>query len=1281
MNLLALLIGSLVVFAISFTLLYKANFSQDKRYKQLWFPLVALLISLAFLLFDEMLTRFYGKFLKEQMPSLISYTSLLINLSFLVAFLIVKSCWRMARSLSFQSLGNNSKTYRWLRWIDTLPKKAASIFNTDIHVNRTKTELFEPGTVSLVYMKIRGQILLKKEWTYLSWLFKYSSIFPIVLLVLLMITSVYHLSFIQYLPKYPIISIVLLLEIAWFLNGRKVAYSEGLIDGQDAISTRLATYEELYNQYKELWGDRLLADGNISENKLLPHRTNHFSYENLSLEREHQLIINAICDRLKKRNLIIDESYTTMMLEMIQDHDVLIEDVIYEDFSSYFFPALYHLLTKNKKILIIAHSKYAAEEAVEWVMNGISEESGLDQVWKVSTFLDALEQNTNPDILIVSPDILQKNRFLQYLSQLEKTKILEGIILLQAEKLIPTYSTIVHAFNLNVRELIGKKPQYIILTEWYEGLEHTIRSVLQCEPRDIVASSNMSQNLHFMVWKKEGEKWFQHTLLPKMSHRQLEAEVVLTLPALKENIEPVHFINQRETTVKESIQEIMDMKAALFELGFDLETLDQFLKRMQIHDRNLSIPVEDFSFLLIRDDKHNLVDSLNLWKGAGKMASFVHIVSPPYLIRDYLANQLEFYRSTNRTIAPLAPRLSQSVWSIAYYLLERLCHFFINEEEVVSYLGRAKINTYRSVVEGVHELFSKAFGPKLAYRLKIESKELLKFDRSKKDFVKQTQFRIPYTTKEKILPKGFRFIEIKHNNMCISEIFEGHIYQQYLPGQFHSFNGELYKIQKVDLEHGVMEVSFEPLYENKYYRPRMEFRISQLAEEDCFEKKTISFERLEVSVGELQADVKIHTSGYVELSQLLNLKSMRVHTFHQEEEITRQYENGHFLRMEICSKQGTIQNAARIEFTLALLLNELFVSFFPETHHFVKACARLDESFFDQSEPMSKKLHLITPSIQMAGEAIGEGQITLFMIEDSPVHLGILEAIRDNWEKIFDILNDYLFWLLNESNGHSDYLHFGYDRYPTELALRETYLLIDELLTRKKLREVRTEYLGLLKVGDTMKMSGSETQCVFCGNVFSSTQVHQLDDGRKRCFTCNETAIDRVSQVEPLYNQVRQFFNEVYLVPLPADIELSLLSTAEIHSMSGLPFIPEAGHPRLTGKASMDVYGKLKLIVENGSPKIYTLSTLAHELTHIWQYENLDVEKLTVEELEGFASWVEVHMMTQMGEIPYANMLKQQLLNRQDEYGTGYRLIVEKLSRQSKTATPFELFVAEEVGM
>jgi hypothetical protein len=1285
MNETYLLIGSIVVFALAMNLLYTANFSEEKRYKQLFFPLLAVLACVSLFNLDEGLTGLYRQLLGERWPFILDYIQLLLNLTFVVGFLFVKWGWKIGSHLASLVAAKGGSKFRWLGRLRGLLMKLASAFYPKEKVEKWKNQLFEPGTVSMVYTKRRSHIFLKKEWTYVALLFKWLSAVPLVLLSLLIVANVYSLSMVTYLPNYPIVSLVLLLELAWFLNGRKYPYGEGSLDGKNAVSRRLATYDDLFQQYKELWPERLLADGQVSENEHFHHRTQHFSYENLTSDPEHQQIIHAICERLKKKNVMLDESYTTMMSEMIQERDVIIEDAIYEAFSSYFFPALYHLLAKNKKILVIAPSQSVASDAVEWFTRGIREVSGLEQVWRVSTFLDALEQNTNSDVLIVSPDILNEKRFLHYLSQLEKTKILEAVMLLHAEKIIPHYSTILHAFNLNVRELIGKKPQYIILTEWQEGLEHSIRSVLHCEPRDIVAPMHTSRNLHYMVWKKEGEKWFQHTILPKLSHRQLEAEAVLALPALKANVEPVHFVSQRKTNVKESIQEILDAKKSLFEIGFDLETLDHFSNMIVVHEKNLSVPVDDFAFLLIRDNNHNLVDVLNLWKGTGKLASFVHIICPPYLIRDYLASQLDFYMSANRTVSPLAPRLSQSIWSIAYYLLERLCHFSISEAEVVSYLRRANIHSYRSVVEGVHLLFTQAFGHALDYRYNIESEEVMSFDRVAKDFIEKTHYRIPYSAREKILPKGFKFMEISHNHKTISEIFEGHFYQQYLPGQFHSFNGELYKIEKVDLDHGVVEVSFEPIFEKKYYRPLTQYKVSKVKEEKDFENKNISLEGFDIRMGAMAAHVEIHTSGYVELNQMLNLKAMKVHSFHPEEEIRRKYENGHLLCLQISSKEGEIEHADMIGFTLALLLNELFVSLFPDTYHFVKVCTVMDEGFFDVEQSLSKKLQLITPELKIDGEAVqdvGEGQITLYMIEDSPFHLGMLEVIRDHWEKIFDLLDDYLYWLLHESEETSDYLHFGYGQYPNELALAETFKLIDGLLTRKKLREVRTEYLGRVIEGDIATISsGSETQCVFCGKVFGATQFHQLDDGRQRCFTCSQTGIDQVSLVEPLYEQVRDFFKDVYGKTLPTDIELSVLSTGEIHKLSGLPFVPEAGHPRIAGKATRDELDHLKVVIENGSPKVHTLSTLAHELTHIWQYVKLPVDSMTLEEIEGFATWVEIDMMTQLGETPYANMLEQQLLHRQDEYGTGYRLIKQKLAAMPDGTTPFELYAVEEVGV
>jgi hypothetical protein len=106
----------------------------------------------------------------------------------------------------------------------------------------------------------------------------------------------------------------------------------------------------------------------------------------------------------------------------------------------------------------------------------------------------------------------------------------------------------------------------------------------------------------------------------------------------------------------------------------------------------------------------------------------------------------------------------------------------------------------------------------------------------------------------------------------------------------------------------------------------------------------------------------------------------------------------------------------------------------------------------------------------------------------------------------------------------------------------------------------------------------------------------------------------------------------------------------------------------------MDADDNIKVLIENGSPRTHTLSTLAHELTHVWQFDNLKFHEYKLEEMEGFASWVEIDLLTKIGETRYANKLKENLLQRQDEYGIGYRLIIEKLAELPEGATPFELF-------
>ena len=92
--------------------------------------------------------------------------------------------------------------------------------------------------------------------------------------------------------------------------------------------------------------------------------------------------------------------------------------------------------------------------------------------------------------------------------------------------------------------------------------------------------------------------------------------------------------------------------------------------------------------------------------------------------------------------------------------------------------------------------------------------------------------------------------------------------------------------------------------------------------------------------------------------------------------------------------------------------------------------------------------------------------------------------------------------------------------------------------------------------------------------------------------------------------------------------------------------------------------------------------TLAHELTHIWQYQNWDNTQIATqygeektEVYEGMAAWVEVQYAYLINESIGARRKNDDLLARDDVYGKGFRRYSQKYPISEDTmlqgTTPF----------
>ena len=108
-----------------------------------------------------------------------------------------------------------------------------------------------------------------------------------------------------------------------------------------------------------------------------------------------------------------------------------------------------------------------------------------------------------------------------------------------------------------------------------------------------------------------------------------------------------------------------------------------------------------------------------------------------------------------------------------------------------------------------------------------------------------------------------------------------------------------------------------------------------------------------------------------------------------------------------------------------------------------------------------------------------------------------------------------------------------------------------------------------------------------------------------------------------------------------------------------------------------------QLWIESRGPRIAIQDTLLHELTHTWQFDNLNMRALNarlseedlLEFLEGAAVYTEIYMLEKLNEKDYAAYIRNVSLNRNDEYGKGYRKFSEFARQRSAAggfATPFK---------
>ncbi len=236
------------------------------------------------------------------------------------------------------------------------------------------------------------------------------------------------------------------------------------------------------------------------------------------------------------------------------------------------------------------------------------------------------------------------------------------------------------------------------------------------------------------------------------------------------------------------------------------------------------------------------------------------------------------------------------------------------------------------------------------------------------------------------------------------------------------------------------------------------------------------------------------------------------------------------------------------------------------------------------------------------------------------------------------------------------YLHFGNASEPSCIDTQAAFDYLSELgLSCNPLTQARYGKDIAAHIEATYKPNKSNSRyCDFCGVEIFGVEYETLTDGRDRCINCGRTAIKTEEEFRKIFEAVRRNMESFFGIRINAGIRVEMVNSRTLHKRLKQPFKPTSKvDPRILGVAIKDKSG-YKLMIESGSPRMQSMLTIAHELTHIWQYLNWDDKKIKrkygknmrLEIYEGMAKWV---------EIQYAYLINEQAVAKREEIITSYR--------------------------
>ena len=944
---------------------------------------------------------------------------------------------------------------------------------------------------------------------------------------------------------YPFISVIFLQELCNFLN----APAMPVVDEDEQKEAE----EEEEERRREAKLRTLLSE--LKRRFDSEHLLRYYSEAEKTKKKEYVCTNQAYASALRYIRKYMEEHSGTVMQSYMECLDAIYNDnhvyfpaSFYSEFGEYLIAYTYIRLLSGARMIFVVSDPNERESLKKYIRDRLKNMTGSGDgaTWRVYTADERLDQ---ADVLIASPcDFKDDNMVEQFPGFFEEAS---NAIFIDADRMIALDSYLCLIMARRLQRATGDRIRFVFLSlDWLKGFATGSLPKFFCIEK-VLSFSSAAENeeVSYTLWQKESKN---NRIYNKNGQKLTSLECILAELACEHDVDGVRLLSEAPLGHAER----------------------KILALHNVEINNMYKDVADVNFMIYSDERCNLSAALYAcMRFRGRKRSIVHILSKPYLLREYFMFKAAYEMYVNRS-SFIQPRVTEHAERQKISLLRVFCDATAEQGISISEFekrmrdilavsierGDKNPSAYcRKLLADVENNVERMRYKELAEYLiaglhddaacTVETSEgnrakdyYLIVDPNRQDGYalyeeKCILFNRVKDIFEKLLTCNRRVV-LCLNDEVIGELdtFPTRVHREYLAGQSITFNNAEYEIEHIAEDGSAIFLRSENTgvkncLDTVLLRRYQIESVEQHGKEGILHNTKSPLE--EIRVAEQKISFVGETYGFYSLMtdrQTLDFYRGVEGNPHVKHPSIRPVKDGRALRVTLISK---IECTDGMRLLLSAVFNEFIRTIFPRAYHCIAICPVLASPmpWNDVQEPLSEdeRISALYPYLKTPGEDFIENdthRMQFFFLNDCDEDIGALDWFYDKagryMQEFLANVYSYLHWLQKNATRRKHYIYFGGETLPACYDLDGCCELLKDfnlLLSDDGKQDFET-------AGEDEIMEETE-RCSFCHRIMENGRYSMFDGNRYICADCFNT-VDSQERLEERLAAVLRYLAETY---------------------------------------------------------------------------------------------------------------------------------------------------------